>query len=121
MKNDIESIVLKVIERFHERFYPEAKARFIGASSDGKLAILFTGHICLTCGMSDYFVDFLEILNSCLNENYDIEDMMELNDEGTAWVVIYAPIRLIGELKRSKRIIVFDPYSKNKVMDYTLD
>ncbi|MCR8453641.1 MAG: hypothetical protein NDP13_01455 [Crenarchaeota archaeon] len=121
MKNDIESTTLEAIEEFHKRFYPEARAQLLGTSPDGKIAILFTGNMCLTCGMSDYFVDFLEILKSRLSTEYCIEDFKELDDEGTAWVVVYTPARLAGEVKRSKRIIVFDPKAKSKIIDYILE
>ncbi len=117
----LERDIKNVIKEFHRRFYPEAKAELIGISSEGKFAILFTGNICLTCGMSDYFVDFLEILNSLLEEEYAIEDMRELDDEGTSWVVVYTLRKHIRTTKQTRRIIVFDPKTGRKILEYLVE
>jgi len=112
--DNLEPKIEEAINEFHRLFYPEAEASLVGTSKDGKLAILFTGNICLTCGMSDYFIDFLEILNGLMDEEYGIEDMRELVDEGTAWVVIYSPKRLIGKSGRPKQIIIIDPQNQEE-------
>ncbi len=117
----LEYSIRNATREFHRRFYPEAKAELIGISSEGKIAILFTGNMCLTCGMSDYFVDFLEILNSLLEEEYTIEDMRELDDEGTAWVVVYTPRKHIKTAKQTRRIIVFDPRTGRKILEYLME
>ena len=103
----MEEKIKAVIDRFHSIYFPEAKVEYLGHGDDGKLAFLFSGHMCLTCGMSDYFVDFLELLIDELGREYYIEDMKELNDDGTAWIVVYAPgSRVIDN--RIKRAIIFD-------------
>ena len=87
----MEEKLRRAIERFHELYFPEARVEYLGSSSDGKLAFLFSGHMCLTCGMSDYFVDFLEILIGELGRKYHIDDMKELSENGDAWIIVYAP------------------------------
>ncbi|MCR8433232.1 MAG: hypothetical protein QXH55_01995 [Candidatus Korarchaeota archaeon] len=120
MKNDVESTTLEAIEEFHKRFYPEARVQLLGTGPDGRIAILFTGNMCLTCGMSDYFVDFLEILKSRLSTEYCIEDFKELDDEGTAWIVIYTPARLAGEVKMLQKNYYLRSKSQEQDKNYTL-
>ncbi len=104
----------KIVQKFNNRFGPEAIAKVLGMSNEGRIAILFGGAMCLTCGMSDYFIDFLELLNGRANKKYVIEDMRELDKQGTRWVVIYAPQEIARVIERKYRYIILDKNQTQK-------
>ena len=102
------------VEKFHDKFYPEGIVEFLGSSEDGKLAFEFSGHMCLTCGVEDYFEDFREILTREMGEEYIIYKKEPLDDEHTAWVVIYAPKKL-GEAEEYRvKYLVVDPVKEKE-------
>ena len=108
----------RAVVKFNRKFSPEAHARLIGFGENNRIAILFSGAMCLACGMSDYFVDFLEILNKETNNMYVIEDMRELNMDGTSWIVIYAPREIANIEQRKYRGIIIDPKTKEIKEEY---
>ncbi|MHA1616250.1 MAG: hypothetical protein ACTSX9_02970 [Candidatus Njordarchaeales archaeon] len=95
-------IVKKAINEFHARFYPEVRVEFVGKGKDN-VALLFTGHFCLTCGLHDYFEDFREVLSKLVNREVFIEDKLPLNHGYTGWIVIYT----LKKLEKEKQKVTF--------------
>lgn len=55
--------IVSAVEEFNEFKSPEATAVLNEISSDGRsFEVEFTGHFCYTCGLDDYFDDFLLLL-----------------------------------------------------------
>jgi len=111
--NYIEKIN-KAIEKFHEKYYPEGIVEFIGESEDGKIAFEFSGHMCLTCGVEDYFEDFRIILSNVFGEEIKIYKKFPADEENTVWIVIYAR----GEVKEEPykmKYLVIDPEKEEEV------
>ncbi len=114
MKKVIKSNQIEnAINIFHEKFYPEAIVEFVGSSEEAKLAFIFTGHMCLTCGVEDYFEDFRVILNEALGEEYVKVKQVPLDEEHTAWLIIYAPREIAKSFNYKVKYLVIDP-NKNR-------
>jgi hypothetical protein len=58
-----EEIILKIIEKYNRFRSPEATAKFID-KKNGKILINFSGPFCSSCGVIDYFEDFVIEANS---------------------------------------------------------
>ncbi len=101
--------IVKAIEAFHDKFYPEIKVRFLGSSKDGKLAFFFSGSFCLTCGLQDYFQDFADILSESMDEEYVVEDSLSLGRGYFGWVVVYAPKRIVKRKLKRVKFEIIDP------------
>jgi hypothetical protein len=71
MGTDLNGLVLKAIEGYNRYRSPEATARLVGVEKDG-FVIEFEGAFCLSCGVRDYFEDFIYELED-LNRNYRAE------------------------------------------------
>lgn len=54
----LNDLVLKAIEVFNRYRSPEATAKLVGVEKDGFI-IEFEGPFCLSCGVRDYFEDFI--------------------------------------------------------------
>ena len=108
-ENSLRELVDKAINNFHEKFYPEAIVEFVGGSEEGKLAFTFTGHMCLTCGVEDYFEDFRAILSEVLGKEYVKVKQVPLDDEHTAWLIIYAPKEIARTFDYKVKYLVLDP------------
>lgn len=107
----------RVISDFHERFYPEVIVSYIGQGDNGKLAFKFEGHFCLTCGLHDYFDDFVDILSQHLGDRYAVFDKLELDEGYSGWIVVFAPAKMIKEKSNEKlKFIVLDP-KKGKILE----
>ncbi len=110
MKDPIENNQVETaVGIFHEKFYPEAIVEFVGGNKEGKLAFIFTGHMCLTCGVEDYFEDFRNILSEVLSKVYVKVKQVPLDEEHTAWLIIYAPKEIAGSFDYKVKYLVIDP------------
>jgi hypothetical protein len=68
---DLNKLVLRAVEVFNRYRSPEATAKLVGWEKDG-FVIEFTGAFCLSCGVRDYFEDFIYELED-LNRNFKVE------------------------------------------------
>jgi hypothetical protein len=71
MGTDLNGLVLKAIEVYNRYRSPEATAKLVGVEKDG-FVIEFEGAFCLSCGVRDYFEDFIYELED-LNRNFRAE------------------------------------------------
>jgi len=71
MGTNLNKLVLKAIEIYNCHRSPEATAKLIGIEKDG-FSIEFKGDFCLSCGVADYFEDFIYELED-LNSNFGVE------------------------------------------------
>lgn len=71
MGTDLNGLVLKAIEGYNRYRSPEATAKLVGVEKDG-FVIEFEGAFCLSCGVRDYFEDFIYELED-LNRNFRAE------------------------------------------------
>lgn len=85
------STARRALERFVEKFWPEAKAEIIRERED-EVVVDFYGHMCYTCGVYDYFDDFRYILEDESGSNWRIEGYKEL--EGRRFQVTFKRIDL---------------------------
>lgn len=83
------SVIDKVVEKFHEKFYPEVKVAYIG-SGEETYAFIFSGPFCLSCGVYDYFEDFAIILSEYLGKEYRPIETNKV-EEADMWIVIFGP------------------------------
>ena len=60
----LNELVLRTIEVYNRYRSPEATAKLVGMEKDG-FVIEFEGSFCLSCGVRDYFEDFI----------YELEDI----------------------------------------------
>ena len=58
-----KEIILKIIEEYNRLRSPEATAKFIKKQNE-KILINFSGPFCTSCGVIDYFEDFVIEANS---------------------------------------------------------
>jgi hypothetical protein len=70
-KVDLKTLVLKAITSYNRYRGPEAIAKLVKLQKD-KFTIEFSGPFCLSCGVSDYFEDFIYELKD-LNFQVKIE------------------------------------------------
>jgi hypothetical protein len=68
---NLNKLVLKAIEIYNCHRSPEAAAKLVGIEKDG-FSIEFNGAFCLSCGVTDYFEDFIYELKD-LNSNFGVE------------------------------------------------
>ena len=61
---NLNELVLRTIEVYNRYRSPEATAKLVGMEKDG-FVIEFEGSFCLSCGVRDYFEDFI----------YELEDI----------------------------------------------
>ena len=54
----LKNLILRAIEVYNKYRSPEAKAKLVGVEKDG-FTIEFEGHFCMSCGVKDYFEDFI--------------------------------------------------------------
>jgi|YelNatPaOPRAMG01_1025707.scaffolds.fasta_scaffold03950_3 thiol:disulfide interchange protein len=73
------STAKKAIEKFVERFWPEAKVDLI-KENENEVIVDFYGHMCFTCGIYDYFDDFKYILEDETMLNWRIERYKKLRN-----------------------------------------
>ncbi|MEX0569583.1 MAG: hypothetical protein Q6363_010600 [Candidatus Njordarchaeota archaeon] len=84
------SIIKKVVEKFHEKFYPEVKVAYVGSGHKSH-AFIFSGPFCASCGLYDYFDDFAIMLSEHLGEKYVPTEIDKVDGEDM-WVVIFEAI-----------------------------
>jgi hypothetical protein len=58
---NLNNLVLRAIEVYNRYRSPEATAKLVGIKKDGFI-IEFTGPFCNSCGVNDYFEDFIQEL-----------------------------------------------------------
>jgi hypothetical protein len=68
---DLGKLVLRAIEVYNRYRSPEATAKFLKLEKNG-FTIKFEGSFCQSCGMQDYFEDFIYELKS-LNSAVEVE------------------------------------------------
>jgi hypothetical protein len=73
------STAKKAIEKFIERFWPEAKVDLI-KENENEVIVDFYGYMCFTCGIYDYFDDFKYILEDETMLNWRIERYKKLRN-----------------------------------------
>lgn len=73
------------IDFFNKYHEPEAKAEYVGYR-DGLVKVRFSGYMCLTCGVYDYFEDIVVDINAEIVEYEEEED--------GSFIVIYRLRRL---------------------------
>jgi len=83
----------QVIEEFNRLHKANCKLLEI---KDDTIIVLFSGHICFTCGTYDYFEDLAVLLSEKLNE--------QLNGD---YIVYYKPKEKIKQTKRDIKVIFF--------------
>jgi hypothetical protein len=71
MGTNLNELVLKAIEVYNRYRSPEATAKLVSVEEDS-LVIEFEGAFCLSCGVRDYFEDFICELED-LNSNIRVE------------------------------------------------
>jgi hypothetical protein len=72
-----KKIILKIIKEYNRFRSPEATAEFI-KKEDKKILINFSGPFCESCGVTDYFEDFvIEANNNELKLN--IRDIVQID------------------------------------------
>ncbi|UCC59095.1 MAG: hypothetical protein JSW14_04160 [Candidatus Bathyarchaeum sp.] len=69
--NDLNELVLRAIEVYNRYRSPEATAKLVEMEKDG-FVIVFEGAFCRSCGVRDYFEDFIYELED-LNGNFRVE------------------------------------------------
>jgi hypothetical protein len=67
---NLEEAVLKAVDEYNKYRSPEAKAKLIEIREE-ELTIDFEGTFCWTCGVYDYFEDFM----------YELKELIDLNIE----------------------------------------
>ncbi len=72
--------VLKAIEEYNKYRSPEAKAKLVKIS-DRELVLDFEGSFCRTCGVVDYFEDFIYELRELIDVKMKIKSFKELGHE----------------------------------------
>ncbi len=115
MEKDVNERIQRAIEVFHERYYPEGVVEYLGRSADGKLAFEFSGHMCLTCGVEDYFEDFRAILSKEFEREFKIQKKMPADDENTVWIVVYTPSEVGTEENYKMKYLVIDPEKDEEI------
>lgn len=94
-----KDIIMKAIKKFNETFAPETTAEFVGISKDeNKFAVKFS-RACMSCGMYDYFLDFIEILEDLTKKKFHIEDEIVVVDP-LVWILIIS----VGEGKHKHKV-----------------
>jgi hypothetical protein len=68
---NLSELVLRAIEVYNMYRSPEATAKLVGMKKDG-FVIEFDGAFCISCGVRDYFEDFIYDLED-LNRNVRVE------------------------------------------------
>jgi hypothetical protein len=77
---DLKKVVLKAVDEYNRFRSPEAKAKLIKIR--GKEIILdFEGSFCRTCGVYDYFEDFVYELKKIMDINLKIKNFEEYKPE----------------------------------------
>jgi hypothetical protein len=66
----LEEAILKAVDKYNKYRSPEARARLIEIW-EGGLTIDFEGSFCWTCGVYDYFEDFI----------YELQELVDLSIE----------------------------------------
>jgi hypothetical protein len=84
---NLNKLVLRALEIYNRYRSPEAAAKLVGWKKDG-FVIEFKGAFCLSCGVRDYFEDFIYELED-LNRNFRVE-IKEIEPTGSqSFRVIY--------------------------------
>ncbi|AAR38864.1 NEQ009 [Nanoarchaeum equitans Kin4-M] len=91
----------QVIEEFNRLHKANCKLLEI---KDDTIIVLFSGHICFTCGTYDYFEDLAVLLSEKLNKQYGVEKYEQLNGD---YIVYYKPKEKIKQTKRDIKVIFF--------------
>ncbi|MCL7385355.1 MAG: Lrp/AsnC family transcriptional regulator [Thaumarchaeota archaeon] len=82
LENDQKSMlsfkdsILKTIEEYNKYRSPEAKAKLVKIS-DKELVLDFEGSFCRTCGVFDYFEDFIYELQKLIDVKMKVESFKE--------------------------------------------
>lgn len=76
----LKEVVLKAIEEYNKFRSPEAKAKLVKIS-EKEIVLDFEGTFCRTCGVYDYFEDFIYELKKIADVNLKIESFVEHKPE----------------------------------------
>jgi len=123
MANNIsENEVRNAIERFSEAFGAEATVEPV--SIEGRiLEAKFSGHMCYTCGISDYFDDFALVLEEVSSTPYAVWDYEQVLNLEPYFLVRIVKLDFLDELREAMkvcgdivehRIREFDEIGKNE-------
>jgi len=95
-----ESHVRHAIQAFSSHFGAEAIAR--PASFDGRiLCIEFLGHMCATCGVTDYLDDFVQELEQASGTPYAVWEYAPCAKQESCLIVKFAKLDFLGEIREA--------------------
>ncbi|MCC6056745.1 MAG: hypothetical protein LM583_08725 [Desulfurococcaceae archaeon] len=77
-KSSVEKLVREAIEVYNRYRGAEARAMLIEIEND-ELKVLFEGHFCFTCGVSDWIEDFKYVLED-VGIDADLYSVLEPED-----------------------------------------
>lgn len=85
----MRKVAERAVREFNERFAPETTAELISVDEvRRRIAVKFT-RVCTTCGMYDYFLDFLEILEDLSGRKFHIVEEEVVHDP-LVWIIVFA-------------------------------
>jgi len=82
---EILKTVLKGIEKFNDLRAPEARAQLV-EFREGKILVRFSGQMCFSCGVFDYFEDLLYEIRD-LGIKVEIKDFRRESED--CYLVLY--------------------------------
>ena len=83
---DLSKLVLRTIEVYNRYRSPEATAKLLNMEKD-RFSIEFEGSLCQSCGVQDYFEDFIHELEG-LSSGVEVE-IGEIEQAGSSFRVQY--------------------------------
>ncbi|HIP90105.1 MAG TPA: hypothetical protein EYH22_00960 [Candidatus Nanopusillus sp.] len=98
----IKQKVEEAIEEFNKTF--KSKCKLIDISRD-EIKVLFSRHICFTCGTYDYFEDMALKIPNKLNKEYGV--VMYVQQDDGSYIVYFKPKSKIKAVKRDIRVYLY--------------
>ncbi len=92
--NEIREALSNAEELYNKYRSPEAIAKVIEADGD-KIAVLFEGHFCRSCGVNDWVEDFKYILSD-IGIEAELIDVIEPSDAEADWRIGVFKLKNIG-------------------------
>ncbi len=72
--NELNELLLRAIEVYNKYRSPEATAKLLEIEKDS-FVLEFSGPFCQSCGVQDYFEDFIYELGSLVDANIELVDV----------------------------------------------
>jgi N-glycosylase/DNA lyase len=95
-----EHHVRQAVEAFSSRFGAEATARL--AYFEGRiLCIEFLGHMCATCGVTDYLDDFVQELEEASGTSYAVWEYAPCAKQESRLIAKFAKLDFLGDIREA--------------------